>query len=122
MVNALQMDSVARIIGELGHSRLVLSRTLHDSSVEGEHSRPACQPAAPLCIEPCAVLPGAEQTQGVGASSLFRILPGPAVEAVLKPLREPVRAVVLPFRDTRVAAELADTVHTPAAGAFSGSF
>lgn len=57
------------------------------------------------------VLPG-EQTQGVGASSLFRILPGPSVEAVLKPLQEPVRAVVLPFGDTRVAAELADTVHT----------
>ena len=34
---------------------------------------------------------------------------------MLKPLQDPVRAVVLPFRDTRVAAELADTVHTLAA-------
>lgn len=68
------------------------------------------------------VLPGSEQTQGLGASSLFRVMPGPSVEAVLKPLQEPVRAVVLPFRDTRVAAELANTVHTPAVKAFIGCF
>ncbi|KAK9845374.1 hypothetical protein WJX81_004792 [Elliptochloris bilobata] len=51
-----------------------------------------------------------EQTQGLGTSSLFRMLPGPSLEAVLTPLAEPVRAVVLPFRDTRAAAALADTV------------
>ena len=115
MVNALRMDIVAWIISELAIAGWYCRRRFHDNSGEGERGISTCQPDAPGPNNSCAVLPGAEQTQGVGASSLFRILPGPSVEAVLKPLQEPVRAVVLPFRDTRVAAELADTVHTLAA-------